>query len=250
MPNECNQRPVGPTFLACSATMSHPEHHFRLLCPLPPGCKVTIVKEDGSPRSSKHFFVWNPPLLDIAGNTTGLVQYQTKRKTKQNEQHFKEPATDDFSTKTLDDQTRGALWDVGNNASTPKDGTNITLCSGISKHEKIRRRHSADETALLLARAVTCGVRCIAFCKSRCLVEWVYEKAIAALQRDPNTAHLTSQVQSYRGGYTQKERRRIEEQLFQNKLLAVVGTSALELVSHRSVRFLVAIRTNSCMQQV
>jgi hypothetical protein len=250
LPNEYNQRPPGPTFLACSATMSHPEHHFRLLCPLPPGCKVTIVKEDGSPRSSKHFFVWNPPLLDIVGNTTGLVQYQKKRQTKQNEQHSKEPPTDILSTKAMNDQTRGALLDVGKNASAPKDGTNVTLCSGISKHEKIRRRHSADETAVLLARAVTCGVRCIAFCKSRCLVEWVYEKAIASLQRDPNTAHLTSRVQSYRGGYTQKERRRIEEQLFQNKLLAVVGTSALELVSHRSIHFLIAISTISLMRQL
>ena len=188
---------IGPIYLACSATMPHPEHYFRLLCPISSGYShVTIVKEDGSPRSSKHFFVWNPPLLDIDGNSTGSVEFKARRKQKQ-----------------------------------PKQGdeTPSNLPTSDRMQEKIRRRHSADETALLLARAVASGVRCIAFCKTRCLVEWVYERAIAALQRDPNTSHLADKVQSYRGGYTRKERRVIEEQLFQNKLLGVVGTSALEL---------------------
>jgi DEAD/DEAH box helicase domain-containing protein len=93
----------------------------------------------------------------------------------------------------------------------------------------VRRRHAADETALLLARAVTKGVRCIAFCKTRGLVEWVYERTLAALKQSPETVKYISKVESYRGGYSKMERRQIEQKLFQNELLGVVGTSALEL---------------------
>jgi DEAD/DEAH box helicase domain-containing protein len=91
------------------------------------------------------------------------------------------------------------------------------------------RQHAAEETALLLARAVSRGVRCIAFCKSRNLVEWVYGKTLDALKKDSATAHLTEKVESYRGGYSMMERRKIEHRLFQNDVLGVVGTNALEL---------------------
>jgi DEAD/DEAH box helicase domain-containing protein len=40
---------------------------------------------------------------------------------------------------------------------------------------------------------------------------------------------LQPQIQSYRGGYTAKERRKIEAQLFNNQLLGVIATNALEL---------------------
>ena len=92
-----------------------------------------------------------------------------------------------------------------------------------------KRRHAADETAVLLAKAITNGVRTIAFCKTRMLVEWVYERTLAILNSNPDTAELTSKVESYRGGYTAEIRRSIEERLFQRKLMAVVGTCALEL---------------------
>jgi DEAD/DEAH box helicase domain-containing protein len=92
-----------------------------------------------------------------------------------------------------------------------------------------RRRHAADETAFLLAKAISAGVRTIAFCKTRSLVEWVYERTLAILQSNQSTCALTSKVESYRGGYTAEARRSIEERLFHRKLLGVVGTCALEL---------------------
>jgi DEAD/DEAH box helicase domain-containing protein len=99
----------------------------------------------------------------------------------------------------------------------------------LSQNALWRRRHAADETARLLAIAVASGVRCIAFAKTRCLVEWIYDKCIHLLKQEDATSHLVNRIDSYRGGYTADVRRRIEEQLFQNKLLGVVGTSALEL---------------------
>ena len=92
-----------------------------------------------------------------------------------------------------------------------------------------RRRHAADETAFILAKAITAGIRTIAFCKTRGLVEWVYERTLAILQSNSDTANLTSKVESYRGGYTASARRSIEERLFNRQLVAVVGTNALEL---------------------
>ena len=93
----------------------------------------------------------------------------------------------------------------------------------------LRRRHAADETALLLARAIINNVRCIAFCKTRSIVEWVYERTVAALGSQTSTKHLVEQVQPYRGGYKLSDRREIEKRLFNKELLGVVATSALEL---------------------
>ena len=42
----------GPTFLSSSATLEHPQYHFRLLCPIPKSSEINVVtaKDDGSPR--------------------------------------------------------------------------------------------------------------------------------------------------------------------------------------------------------
>ena len=58
------------SFIACSATVLHPEEQFRILCPIGKEEKVCVLtsKDDGSPCPPKHFFVWNPPILDVNGN--------------------------------------------------------------------------------------------------------------------------------------------------------------------------------------
>ncbi|KAL3912569.1 MAG: hypothetical protein SGILL_006829, partial [Bacillariaceae sp.] len=209
-------------YLSCSATLAHPEHHFRLLCCIPSSEPVTVLVQDFSPRASKHFFVWNPPLLDENGKSLGYVKWPKKKGSK---------AKDDGNT--------------GQNAASALQGSGLsrTECpmelssaflekaeqKTIAFRKEMRRRHAADETALLLARAVTQGIRCIAFCKTRCLVEWVYERCIGVLKQSPKTASLIRKVDSYRGGYTKLKRREIEEKLFRGDLLGVVGTSALEL---------------------
>lgn len=207
-------------FLSCSATLAHPETHFRLLCCIPKNQHVNIVKEDASPRAAKHFWVWNPPILDMNGKSTGRVKRRRKKLS------AADKAKLNGSTTTTINQSAKNPYE--------KDVTPINLSAKPeaaleSKTQVQHRRHSADETALLLALAVSRGVRCIAFCKTRCLVEWVYERTLSALKRNPKTADLCSRVESYRGGYTKAERRIIEERLFNNELLGVVGTSALEL---------------------
>jgi ATP-dependent helicase YprA (DUF1998 family) len=93
----------------------------------------------------------------------------------------------------------------------------------LSPEKFIRRRHAADETAFLFAKAVASNIRCIAFCKTRCLVEWVYESTLSILRSDDNTAHLVSRIESYRGGYSASERRSIEGRLFRGELWGVVS---------------------------
>jgi len=190
---------------------------------------VTVLTDDFSPRAAKHFFVWNPALLDEHGKSLGYISYPKKKKKGVvragtiEDSSIQEPPTLDRKN----NQLNKSVELVASVSSRIEDTNNDIKDS--THHKLVRRRHSADETALLLARAVSQGVRCIAFCKTRCLVEWVYEKCLKTLKQSPSTATLISKVDSYRGGYSKSKRREIEEKLFHNQLLGVVGTSALEL---------------------
>jgi DEAD/DEAH box helicase domain-containing protein len=68
--NTGNATPAKLSFIACSATVLYPEEFFRILCPIGKDEKVCVLtsKDDGSPSPPKHFFVWNPPILDVNGN--------------------------------------------------------------------------------------------------------------------------------------------------------------------------------------
>ena len=233
---------TGPTFLACSATMTYPEQHFRLLCPIPTNDPITILapEDDGSPRSAKHFFVWNPPIMDVNGNSTGRVTVPKPKQEDKNQpvQSIQLVATPESGFAESDGiALAGGIVDRAEDNETGNRPAVVTPSPRNSKRRKrfhhagreVYRRHAADETALLLARAVSQGVRCIAFCKTRCLVEWVYERTIQNLKSNAESSHLANKVESYRGGYTREMRRSIETRLFQNELLGVVGTSALEL---------------------
>ena len=84
------------------------------------------------------------------------------------------------------------------------------------------------ECARLFCALMLRGVRVIAFCRVRAQCE-VLVKAIkqelASLGR-PECANL---VMGYRGGYTAADRRQIESDMFEGRLLGVVATTALEL---------------------
>jgi DEAD/DEAH box helicase domain-containing protein len=209
------------SFIACSATLTRPEEHFRMLCPLG-NDDVRIVTEDGSPCGSKHFFVWNPPILDVNGNSTESVFPPKNLSPEQIEQMM-----------VVADNNEDCDINVGTKKRKKKrnyssSGDNCQSTSQLS-NLFIRRRHAADETAALLAKAIRAQTRTIAFAGTRCLVEWIYEKTLTILKSDPDTSHLADKVESYRGGYTAEVRRSIESRLFRRDLLAVVGTNALEL---------------------
>ncbi len=261
------------TFLATSATLPWPEQHVRLLCPIAHDAPLVVQDgtHDGSPRSAKHFFVWNPPVMRADGTPLDRVDFpRTKASaaaataaTQMNRPNDFRTGTENIPATGSGGKKRARPTDKNRNWSpehaedragivsiTPESTENHTLqdytawMQQQTQQQQLRRhrhgptpsreshffrRHAADETALLLARAVSQGVRCIAFCKTRNLVEWVYERALTALKREDNTAHLACRIESYRGGYSMDERRKIEQRLFRNELLGVIGTNALEL---------------------
>jgi DEAD/DEAH box helicase domain-containing protein len=79
-----------------------------------------------------------------------------------------------------------------------------------------------EATDLLLA-CIQAGYKTIAFAKARKIAELI---TMWAHQAAPQ---LASKLRAYRAGYRPEERRAIEEGLFQERLLGVVSTSALEL---------------------
>lgn len=220
-----NERNNRLSFIACSATLTRPEDHFRMLCPLGSE-EVCIVTEDGSPSGAKHFFVWNPPILDVNGNSTESVFPPKNLSADQIEQltvvgDDREECIINVGTKK---RRRKGQHSKATGKSEKTDISNTQLSNLF-----MRRRHAADETAFILAKAIRAQTRTIAFAGTRCLVEWIYERTLSILKSDPNTADLVDQVESYRGGYTAEARRSIESKLFRKELLAVVGTNALEL---------------------
>jgi ATP-dependent helicase YprA (DUF1998 family) len=89
------------------------------------------------------------------------------------------------------------------------------------------RESSIVAAASLFAALVKHNLRTLAFCKVRKNVELVLKYALRELEE--TAPHLKELVASYRGGYTKKDRRSIEADLFSGKLIGVTATCALEL---------------------
>jgi DEAD/DEAH box helicase domain-containing protein len=86
------------------------------------------------------------------------------------------------------------------------------------------RRSAISEASWLLGRLVGSGTRAIAFARSRRAAELVArfaQREVAPADRD--------RIKSYRAGYLPEERRRLERDLAEGRLLAVAATTALEL---------------------
>ncbi|GAC1535142.1 MAG: DEAD/DEAH box helicase [Acidimicrobiales bacterium] len=86
------------------------------------------------------------------------------------------------------------------------------------------RASAHGETARILAGLVAGGHRSIAFTRSRRGAEMV-----ATWARDRLPRELADAVRPYRGGYLAEERREIEKELWEGRLLGVAATNALEL---------------------
>lgn len=89
------------------------------------------------------------------------------------------------------------------------------------------RASAHTEATRLFCDLVSQGVRTIVFTKARRSAELILHYARDLLNE--KAPHLVERVAAYRAGYTLKERRAIEEQLFSGQLLGVTSTSALEL---------------------
>ena len=84
------------------------------------------------------------------------------------------------------------------------------------------------ETAKLFCQLILRGVRVIAFCRIRRHCE-ALQAAIKTELTNLDRTEIVGRVMSYRGGYTPQDRRQIEQEMFDGKLIGIVATSALEL---------------------
>ncbi|KAI9054914.1 hypothetical protein LZ554_002058 [Drepanopeziza brunnea f. sp. 'monogermtubi'] len=90
------------------------------------------------------------------------------------------------------------------------------------------RGDTMAEAARLFCQLILRGVRVIAFCRIRkgCeVLVGAVKQELANLER----SECMARVMGYRGGYTPQDRRRIESEMFEGKLMGIVATTALEL---------------------
>ncbi|KAF7193441.1 ATP-dependent helicase HRQ1 [Pseudocercospora fuligena] len=90
------------------------------------------------------------------------------------------------------------------------------------------RGDSFMECARLFCQLILRGVRVIAFCviRKHCeILLGAVKNELASLNR----SEVMARVMAYRGGYTPQDRRKIEAEMFDGKLVGIIGTSALEL---------------------
>ncbi|KAK4100806.1 P-loop containing nucleoside triphosphate hydrolase protein [Parathielavia hyrcaniae] len=90
------------------------------------------------------------------------------------------------------------------------------------------RGNAMLECSRLFCQLILRGVRVIAFCR----VREQCEKLVGAVKQELETlgrGEVVARVVGYRGGYTAQDRRRIEMEMFEGKLLGIVATTALEL---------------------
>lgn len=84
------------------------------------------------------------------------------------------------------------------------------------------------ESAKLLCQLILRGVRVIAFCRVRKQCE-ILIRAVRAEALSLDMGDMAARIMGYRGGYAPQDRRRIEKEMFEGKLLGIIATNALEL---------------------
>lgn len=90
------------------------------------------------------------------------------------------------------------------------------------------RGNAMFECARLFTQLILRGVRVIAFCRVREQCEKLTGAVKQELER-MGRGEVVNRVMGYRGGYTAQDRRRIETEMFEGKLMGIIATTALEL---------------------
>ena len=111
-----------------------------------------------------------------------------------------------------------------NSAPRPRRDLYLMNPSMVKSHGgTLYRKGPSSLSVPLLIKACKEGVRTICFCRGRQEVERIYK---AVLDRDPGVKDL---IKPYRGGLLPNERRKLEKDLFEGRLKAIISTNALEL---------------------
>lgn len=90
------------------------------------------------------------------------------------------------------------------------------------------RSDAMAETARLFCQLILHGIRVIAFCRVRKQCE-VLITAVRNEATSLEKPEVAARIMGYRGGYAPQDRRKIEKEMFEGKLMGIVATNALEL---------------------
>lgn len=90
------------------------------------------------------------------------------------------------------------------------------------------RGDAMAETARLFCQLILRGIRVIAFCRVRKQCE-VLITAVRNEAGNLERIDLAARIMGYRGGYAPQDRRKIEKEMFEGKLMGIIATNALEL---------------------
>ncbi|KIJ60621.1 hypothetical protein HYDPIDRAFT_32044 [Hydnomerulius pinastri MD-312] len=93
---------------------------------------------------------------------------------------------------------------------------------------QLGRHSSLSEATGLMRFLMKRGIRVILFCKIRKACELAMKTLRTELSAE-GRLDILAKVMPYRGGYSQEDRRRIENEAFSGNLLGIVATNALEL---------------------
>ena len=122
----------------------------------------------------------------------------------------------------------GLPFTVVNKDGSPHGGKEFIFWNPpIIDEVKSTRRSSNSEATSLFTRLVSQEIRSLTFTRTRRLTELIYLYSKRELARE--SVPLSNRIKPYRAGYLPKDRRKIEQELFNGKLLGVVATTALEM---------------------
>ena len=128
----------------------------------------------------------------------------------------------------LAEQLVGAPFQVVEDDGSPSGSKDFLFWNPpIVDETTMARRSSSTEATALFSELVKQDVRTLIFARSRKLVELIYLYTRGALEEQRPA--LASRIRPYRAGYLPEDRRKIERDLFEGRLLGVSATNALEL---------------------
>jgi DEAD/DEAH box helicase domain-containing protein len=122
----------------------------------------------------------------------------------------------------------GLPFEVVEQDGSPRGGKDFVFWNPpIIDSARSARRSANSEATLIFQELVRQSIRSLTFARSRHQAELIYLYTRRQLaETDPS---LADRIKPYRAGYLAEERRQIERELFEGRLLGVVATTALEL---------------------
>jgi DEAD/DEAH box helicase domain-containing protein len=122
----------------------------------------------------------------------------------------------------------GLAFEVVSEDGSPHGGKEFVFWNPpLIDEARSARRSANSEATVILTELMKSNIRSLVFTRSRRLTELIYMHVRDHLRKEQ--PELANRVKPYRAGYLPEDRRKIERELFDGQLLAVVATSALEL---------------------